>query len=203
MLTVKVNLNKLEKQLEKNLLSEDFIQSVKHSPNPRIDSIRKFYFQSVEDPKFEGLSAWECREVLAVIRHHCSKRLISILKNAMSLDEYVEKHGEDHYYYDYLLGLDERLLYDQFIKELAHLDFLEEVITFGMLGLHEESIQHCRYNAVIGKPLFGGLCYMLKHDFGKDVGIDFQKNRAEAVKAELEAYEVSASEFWSTFLGES
>lgn len=201
MITIKISLEKLLKQLEKNLLPEDYIQSVKEAPSSRIDSIGKFYFNVCGRNDFEGLSTWESREIVAVIRHHCSRNLIRILKNAISFDEYVEKHGEDHYYYDYLLGLDERLLYDQYIEELARLDFIEEAITLGMLDLHEDS--YLRTYEFEGQNLFGGVCYMIKHDFGKDAGIDFRMLRAQKVKDELIAHEVSVSEFWSLFSSES
>lgn len=203
MITAKVNLDKIQKHLEKNLLSEDFIQSVKHSPDPRIDGVKAFYSQIFE-PKFKGLSVWQIREVLAVLKHYISKRLLNILKNTVKIDEHVKKYGFDEYYCEYLEELHLGILkYDKYLEELVHLDFLEEVLSVGMLDLHQESFFLSYPIGDEGEPLLGALCYMLKHNFGKDVGIDFQKNRAEAAEAELAAHEALASEFWSLFLGES
>jgi|13_taG_2_1085334.scaffolds.fasta_scaffold00872_5 hypothetical protein len=189
-------------RIQRNILDSEYVDRIGQKYNlceldhlikdeDRLTQAFKNYLSTV--PKLNP-SVWELREILAWFKHCWSNELEKAIRMTLC-GEYNTVH------YSYLVN--------DYTKQLTYLERIEEVVTLGMLDVYQ-IVEECCFdfgwpesNLQRKKLLNRELGYMLNHDFGKDVGIDFKKLRYEKAQAELAAHEVSASEFWSLFLSGS
>lgn len=157
-------------KLEANILPPEVVAeicnaySVNHLP-----SMHSYY--SVEEMLSRCISpetnTWQAREILALLKSLRAHSLVYSIRHTL---RHPVCDGRVNTYPMH------KILHD--LCELQYLEYLEEVVTLGMLDL------------VIVNDFKTEVKYMVKHDFGKDVGIDFRKLRAQkaqAEKAELDA----------------
>lgn len=163
-------------KLEANILSPEVVSeictrnNVNDFPlNHSRYSVKEMFSRCIS-PK---TNTWQAREILALLK---SLRAHSLV--------YLIRHTLRHPVCDGRVNTYPIQRIVDSLCELQCLEYLEEVVTLGMLDVYIN--QH--------DILFGYgylmLNYMLRHDFGKDVGINFKELRyqkAQAEKAKLAA----------------
>lgn len=169
--------------------------------------------------KSQELSVWEYRQCFAYLKHNAAMRIIASVdyfemyyrhiafyKENGFVDEGIfdESDIDDFISIDHLYCYrdDERFKIVKNLKTISEINFLEEFLTYGFLDLYKDWIQESSFSETghsfpfsfnhEAKPFASlkTINYLLKHDFGKDVGIDFRKLRyekAQAEKAKLDA----------------
>lgn len=172
------------------------------------------------NPMKQELSVWQTRQCFAYLKHFAAMRIISAINLVQSYNYHIAFYEENDFFdesihedideidwididYLYHYRLNEKHRITTNLKSIIEINFLEELLSYGFLDLYKSWVQQSSLletsHFVLSSSLslecepFASLktiSYMLKHDFGKHVGIDFRELRAQkaqAEKAELDA----------------
>lgn len=157
-------------KLERNILPPEVLSEICTRNNVNVFLLNdsrysvKEMFSSCISPETD---TWQAREILALLK--------SLRAHSLA---YLIRHTLKHPLCDGRVNTYPIQRIVDSLCELQDLDYLEEVVTLGMLDVYIN-----QDNILFG---YGYLVldYMVNHDFGKDVGIDFKELRYQKAQAE-------------------
>jgi len=155
----------------------------------------------------QELSVWEYRECFAYLKHDAAMRIIASVDYFEMYNRHIAFYKENGFFdesifdeIDDFISIDHLCCYEadehfriiKNLKTISEINFLEELLTYGFIDLYKGWIQESSSFDPVVKPFASlkTINHLLKHDFGKDAGIDFRKLRyekAQAEEAELDA----------------
>ena len=168
----------------------------------------------LDSRKSQELSVWKHRQYFAYFKHFYAKRTIACIDHLDKQIDYQIKFYEENGFYDESQNEEDFIsiedLYDakavinsrvtKNLKRIIEIEFLENLLTYGFLDHYRDWIRQSPFHKTghylpfwWARKSLGGIksiSYLLTHDFGKDVGVNFRKLRAE--KAEVEEAKLDA-----------